>query len=83
MRNSLRVCCDTIVLFCCEIDMLGSEAGHDVLHESKVGVRGTVVDQDERLSFRVYARSMERMHGDDADVPGKMSLESLHLRSFA
>jgi hypothetical protein len=38
MGHSLCVGCDAIVLLGSEIDVLGLEAGHDILHESKVGI---------------------------------------------
>jgi hypothetical protein len=54
-----------------------------VLYESEVGVRGAVLDQDQWLSFRIYARAVQGMYGDDADVFGEVLFEGVYLGSFA
>jgi hypothetical protein len=46
MRDGLCVCRDAVVLLGGEVDVLRSEAGHDILHEGEVVVGCAVLDQD-------------------------------------
>jgi hypothetical protein len=39
-----------------------------MLDESKLFIGGTVLDQDQRLAFRVDTGAMERVYGDDANI---------------
>jgi hypothetical protein len=54
-----------------------------VLYESEIGVRSAVLDQDQWLAFRIYARAVQRMYGDDADVFGQVLFEGVYLGSLA
>ena len=46
MRDRLRVGGDAVVQLAREVDILGVEAGQDVLDEPQAGVRRAVLDQD-------------------------------------
>jgi len=83
MSNSLCVRCNAIMLLGGKIDVLGPEAGHNILHERKVSIRGAILDQHQWLPFRVYAWPVEGVHGDNADVFRKVFVKSLHLRGLA
>jgi hypothetical protein len=46
VRDRLRVGGDAVVQLAREVDILGVEAGQDVLDEPQAGVRRAVLDQD-------------------------------------
>ena len=83
MGDGLRVGSDAVVLLAGEVDVLGLQAGEDVLDECEVGVRGAVLDQYERLAFGVYARPMEGVAGYNADVRREVLLKCCNLWGLA
>lgn len=68
MCDGLGVCCDAVVLFGSEVDMLGVEASQDRLDFGERGVGCTVLDEDERLPPRINARTMQGVTGDDINI---------------
>jgi hypothetical protein len=61
VRHGLRVGRDAVVLLARQVHVLGAQAGQDVLDKGEVGVRGAVLDQDQRLAFGVDTRPVERV----------------------
>jgi hypothetical protein len=83
MRDGLCVRRDAVVLLGGEVDVLRSKTGHDILDKREVVVGCTMLDQDQRLPFRVDARPVEGVHGNDADVLGQVFLKGIDLGSLA
>lgn len=83
MGDSLRICCDAVVLLGGEVDVLRSEAGHYTLDEVEVIVGCAMLDQDQRLALWINSRAVEGMHRDDADVFGQVLFEGIDLWCFA
>lgn len=70
MSDSLSVRCYAVVLLSREVDMRRAQTGHDIFHERKLFISGTVLDQDQGLAFRVDTGAVERVYGDDANILG-------------
>jgi hypothetical protein len=83
VRDGLRVGRDAVVLARRQVDVLGAEAAEDRFDFGEGGVRGAVLDQDERLAAWVNVGAVEGVARDDVDVGGEVLLECLDLRVFA
>lgn len=82
VRHGLRICCYTVMRICGDGDELGLKAGQDAFDQFD-GFRGSAVsDNDERLTFWINARTVERVTRDDLNVRWKVLLECSNLRGF-
>lgn len=80
--DCLRVRGDAVVHLGGEVYMLGLEAAEDALDKVDGLLRATVVDDYERLAFRIDTRTVERMARHDLNIGGQVLLKSLNLGSL-
>jgi hypothetical protein len=83
MGDGLRVGSDAVVLLAGKVDVFGLQAGEDGLDEGKVSIGGAVLDQYEGLAFGVYARPVEGVAGNNADIRWEVFLKCCNLWGFA
>lgn len=83
MCHGLGVSCDAVVLLGREIDVCAAETGENIFNFVKVGLRGTVLNEDEGLALGINVGAVEGVAANDVNIIREVLLEGSDLGSFA